>query len=110
MIHVNVCADSHVAHCGATVAEEYVDIVNRIHFSVFHEKVQIDITRSREMCSSEIDCEFVVDEYPDVVIAANAKFQPSLECKLCMGFKTEVLVAASIAFAVFFGGRPAVRI
>lgn len=61
------------------------------------------------MCSSEIDCEFVVDEYPDVVIATDAESLPSLESELCMGFKTEVLVAATIAFAAFFG-YPAIRI
>ena len=61
------------------------------------------------MCSSEIDSELVVDEYPDVVIAANAEFKSFLECKLCMGFTAEVLVSASIAFASFFG-CPAVRI
>ena len=109
MIHENVCVDSHVAHCGAAVAEENIDIVNRIYFSVFHEDVQIDIAWSREMRSSEIDCEFVVDEYPDVVIAADAESKSFLECKLCMGFKAEVLVAATIAFAAFFG-CPAVRI
>ena len=54
------------------------------------------------MCSSEIDSELVVDEYPDVVIATDAEFKPMLECKLGVGFEAEMLVTTSI-FGVFFG-------
>ena len=60
------------------------------------EIVEVYITRSGQVSTTKVHCQLVIDEHPNIIVAAEVKLQTRFLDKRCMRFETELLVTSSV--------------